>query len=81
MKRRQVSTLSIDAVPCSAENVTLKGQDRINMGKKGIWRSLVLDWHISSIGYVLYLIILEVTPKKAGSHYSISSLVRELLSQ
>jgi len=60
------------AVHCSAENVTLKGQHRINMENKGISQSLVLDWDTSSTGYVLYLIILEITPKKTGSQYSLS---------
>lgn len=72
MKWGPVSTLTIDAVHCSAGRVTLKGQDRINRGNKGIWQSLVLHWDTSSIGYVLYLIILEITPKKTGSCYSIS---------
>lgn len=66
------STLTTDAVHCSAENVTLKGQDRINMNNKGIWQSLVLDWDTSSIGYFLYTTSLEITLKKTGCHNSIS---------
>lgn len=72
MKRGPVSTLTIDADYCSPENVTLKGQDRTNMANKGIWESLVLDWDTSSIAYVLYLIILEITLTKTESHYSLS---------
>lgn len=71
MKWVPASPLITDAVHYSAENVTLKEQGRINMGNKGIWQSLVLDWDTSSIGYVLF-IIPEITPKKTGSHYSIS---------
>lgn len=62
------SALSIVAVHCSAENVTLRGQDRINMGNKGIWQSLILDWDTSNVGYFLYTFTFEIALKKTGSH-------------
>lgn len=52
MKWGSVSISAIEADHSSIEYVTLKGEDRINIGKKGIWHSFVVDCDTSSIACV-----------------------------